>query len=89
MDGYLSIKLENFVDDPEKFYRLRRHEAQAKKLKLQIQKRRPKDRQNLQRNHHLQALGRINFNRNRWENNRSRSASSGSFAPQILSTYQS
>jgi hypothetical protein len=33
MDGYLSNKLDNFVDDPEKLYRLRRCEAhQAKKL---------------------------------------------------------
>jgi hypothetical protein len=33
MDGYLSNKPSNFVDDPEKLYRLRRREAhQAKKL---------------------------------------------------------
>jgi hypothetical protein len=33
MDGYLSNKHDNFVDDPEKLYRLRRSEAhQAKKL---------------------------------------------------------
>jgi hypothetical protein len=33
MDGYLSSKPDNFVDDPEKLYRLRRREAhQAKKL---------------------------------------------------------
>jgi hypothetical protein len=33
MDGYLSNKPGNFVDDPEKLYRLRRHEEQqAKKL---------------------------------------------------------
>jgi hypothetical protein len=33
MDGYLSNKPDNFVDDPEKLYMLRRHEAQqAKKL---------------------------------------------------------
>jgi hypothetical protein len=33
MDGYLSNKPDNFVDDPEKLYRLRRREAQqAKKL---------------------------------------------------------
>jgi hypothetical protein len=32
MDGYLSNKLDNFVDDPEKLYRLRRHGAQAKTL---------------------------------------------------------
>jgi hypothetical protein len=33
MDSYLSNKPDNFVDDPEKLYRLRKHEAQqAKKL---------------------------------------------------------
>jgi hypothetical protein len=33
MDGYLSNKPDNFVHDPEKLYRLRRHKAkQAKKL---------------------------------------------------------
>jgi hypothetical protein len=33
MDNYLSNKPNNFVDDPEKLYRLRRREAhQAKKL---------------------------------------------------------
>jgi hypothetical protein len=33
MNGYLSNKPDNFVDDPEKLYRLRRREAhQAKKL---------------------------------------------------------
>jgi hypothetical protein len=32
MDGYLSNKPDNFVDDPEKLYWLRRCEAQAKKL---------------------------------------------------------
>jgi hypothetical protein len=33
MDGYLSNKPDNFVDDPEKLYTLRRHKAQqAKKL---------------------------------------------------------
>jgi hypothetical protein len=33
MDGYLSNKPDNFVDDLEKLYRLRRREAhQAKKL---------------------------------------------------------
>jgi hypothetical protein len=30
MDDYLSNKPDNFVDDPEKLYRLRRREAQAK-----------------------------------------------------------
>jgi hypothetical protein len=34
MDDYLSNKPDNFVDDPEKLYRLRRREAQAKKLEF-------------------------------------------------------
>jgi hypothetical protein len=34
MDGYLSNKPDNFVDEPEKLYRLRRHEVQAKKLEF-------------------------------------------------------
>jgi hypothetical protein len=34
MDGYLSNKPENFMDDPEKLYRLRRREAQAKRLEF-------------------------------------------------------
>ena len=34
MDGHLSNKPKNFVDDPEKLYRQRRREAQAKKLEL-------------------------------------------------------
>jgi hypothetical protein len=34
MDDYLYNKPKNFVDDPEKLYRLRRREAQAKKLEF-------------------------------------------------------
>jgi hypothetical protein len=34
MDDYLSNKPDNFVDDPEKLYRLRRRETQAKKLEF-------------------------------------------------------
>jgi hypothetical protein len=34
MDGYLSNKPDNFVDGLEKLYRLRRREAQAKKLEF-------------------------------------------------------
>jgi hypothetical protein len=34
MDGYLSNKPNNFVDDLEKLYRLRRCEAQAKSLEF-------------------------------------------------------
>jgi muconolactone delta-isomerase len=32
MDGYLSNKPDNFVDDPEKLYRLWRREAQQAKM---------------------------------------------------------
>jgi ribosomal protein L32 len=39
MDGYLSNKPDNFVDDPEKLYRLRRREAhQDKKLNFVVSK---------------------------------------------------
>ena len=34
MDGSLSNKPENFVDDPEKIYRQRRREARSRKPKL-------------------------------------------------------
>ena len=34
MDGSLSNKPENFVDDPEKLYRQRRREARSRKLEL-------------------------------------------------------
>ena len=34
MDGSLSNKPENFVDDPEKIYRQRRREARSKKPEL-------------------------------------------------------
>jgi hypothetical protein len=84
MDGYLSNKPDNFVDDPKKLYRLRRHEAQAKKLEFADPKMEARDRLSLQRNHHLKALGRIDFHR--WEKNRSQSARSGSYAPRTSST---
>jgi hypothetical protein len=39
MDDYLSNKPDNFVDDPEKLYTLRRREAQqAKKLDFVVSK---------------------------------------------------
>jgi hypothetical protein len=87
MDGYLSNKPDNFVDDPEKLYRLRRCEAhQAKKLDFVDSKSEDQDRRNLQRIHHLKVLRRIDFHR--WENNR-KNARSGSYAPRTSSTYQS
>jgi hypothetical protein len=86
MDGYLSNKPYNFVDDPEKFYRLRRREAQqAKKLDF-VDSKSEDDHWNLRRIHHLEVLGRIDFHR--WEINR-KNARSGSYAPRTSSTYQS
>jgi hypothetical protein len=63
MDGYLSNKFDNFVDDPKKLYRLRRREAQqAKKLDFVDSKsRKMKDRWNLRRIHRLEVLRRIDF----------------------------
>jgi hypothetical protein len=86
MDGYLSNKPDNFVDDPEKLYRLRRHEAQAKKLGFVDLKAEDEGSLESLRIHHLKVLGRIDFHR--WENNR-KSARSGSYAPRTSSTYQS
>jgi hypothetical protein len=51
MDGYLSNKPKNFVDDPEKRYRQMRRAAQAKKF--EVQKLRSKNRWNLQKKLHL------------------------------------
>jgi hypothetical protein len=88
MDGYLSNKPDNFVDDPEKLYRLRRCEAhQAKKLDFVYLKSEDEDRWNLRRIHHLKVLERIDFHR--WVNNRRKNARSGSYAPRTSSTYQS
>jgi hypothetical protein len=87
MEGYLSNKPDNFVDDPEKLYRLRRRKAhQAKKLDFVDSKSEDKDRRNLRRIHHLKVLGRIDFHR--WVTNR-KSARLGSYAAQTSSTYQS
>jgi hypothetical protein len=82
MDGYLSNKPSNFVDDPEKLYRLRRREAhQAKKLDFVDSKSEDKGSKESPKNfHHLKVLGRIDFHR--WVNNRRKNARSGSYAPQ-------
>jgi hypothetical protein len=62
MDDYLSNKPDNFVDDPEKLYRLRRCEAQqAKELDFVDSKSKTEDCWNLRRNHHLKVLGGIDF----------------------------
>jgi hypothetical protein len=52
------------VDDPEKLYKLRRSEAQAKKLEFVDPKAEAEGSSSLQSNHHIHALGRINIHRN-------------------------
>jgi hypothetical protein len=62
MDGYLSNKPDNFVDGPEKLYRLRRHEAQqAKKPDFVDSKSEDQGSSESQRIHHLKVLWRIDF----------------------------
>jgi hypothetical protein len=87
MDGYLSNKPDNFVDDPEKLYRLRRREAhQAKKLDFVDSKSDDKGSKESPKNSPPQGPREIDFHR--WVINR-KSARSGSYAPWISSTYQS
>jgi hypothetical protein len=87
MDDYLSNKPDNFVDDPEKLYRLRRCEAhQTKKLDFVDSKSEDKGSKESPKNSSPQSLGRIDFHR--WVTNR-KSARLGSYAPRISSTYQS
>jgi hypothetical protein len=79
MDGYLSNKTDNFVDDPEKLYRLRRCEAQqAKKLDYVDLKSEDLGSSESTKNHHHKVLGRIDFHR--WEINL-KNVRSGSYAP--------
>jgi hypothetical protein len=87
MDGYLSNEPDNFEDDTEKLYRLRRCEAQAKNLDFVDSKAEDEGSSESLKKNHLKALGRIDFHQ--WENNRSRSARSGSYAPQTSPNYQS
>jgi hypothetical protein len=64
MDGYLSNKPDNFVDDPEKLYRRRRREAhQAKKMDFVDSKSEDEGSSSLRRIHHLKVLGRTDFHR--------------------------
>jgi hypothetical protein len=87
MEGYLSNKPDNFVDDLEKLYRLTRCEAQqAKKPDFVDSKSEDEGSSESPRNHHLKFLGRIDFHR--WEINR-KSARLGSYAPRTSPTYQS
>jgi hypothetical protein len=87
MDGYLSNKPDNFVDDPKKLYRLKRREAQAKKLGFADSKAEGEGSSEFPKESPPQSPRRIDFHR--WENNRSRSAILGSYAPRTSSTYQS
>jgi hypothetical protein len=88
MDGYLSNKPDNFVDDPEKLYRLRRREAhQAKKLDFVDSKSEDKGSKESPKNSPSQSP-----RENRLPpmvNNRRKNARSGSYAPRTSSTYQS
>jgi hypothetical protein len=62
MDDYLSNKPDNFVDDPEKLYGLRRREAhQAKKLDFVDSKSEDKGSKESLKNSPPQVLGRIDF----------------------------
>jgi hypothetical protein len=80
MNGYLSNKLDNFVDDPEKLYRLRRCEAhRAKELDFVDSKSKDEgSSESPKKIHQLQVLRRIDFHR--WVNN---------LEPRTSSTYQS
>jgi hypothetical protein len=53
MEDYLSNKPENFVDDPEKLYRLKRREAQDKKLQFADPKAEAEGSPESSKNHHL------------------------------------
>jgi hypothetical protein len=87
MDGYLSNKPDNFVNDPEKLYRLRRCEAHlAKKLDFVDSKSEDKGSKESPKNSPPQIVGRIDFHR--WVTN-CKSARLGSYAPRTSSTYQS
>jgi hypothetical protein len=88
MHGYLSNKPGNFVDDPEKLYRLRRREEhQAKKLDFVDSKSEDEGLSESPKIHHLKVLGRIEFHR--WVNNHHKNARLGSYAPRTSPTYQS
>jgi hypothetical protein len=88
MDGYLSNKPYNFVDDPEKLYKLRRREVhQAKKLDFVDSKSEDKGLKESPDNPILNVLGRIDLQQ--WVNNCRKHVRSGSYAPRTSSTYES
>jgi hypothetical protein len=87
MDGYLSNKPDNFVDDPKKLYKLRRREAhQAKKLNFVDSKSEDKGSKESPKNSPPQSPQENRLPR--WVNN-CKNARSGSYAPRTSSTYQS
>jgi hypothetical protein len=65
MDGYLSNNPDNFVDDPDKHYRLRRREAQAKKLEFADSIAEGEGSSESPKESPPQSLGRTDFHR--WE----------------------
>jgi hypothetical protein len=87
MEGYLSNKTENFVDHPEKLYRLRRGESQDKKLEFADPKVEAEGSSEPPKKSPPPSPRKINFHCYRWENNRSQSARSGRYAPRTSSTY--
>jgi hypothetical protein len=87
MDGYLSNKPDNFVDDPEKLYRLRRHEAhQAKKLDFVDSKSEDKGSKESPKNSPPQSPRENRLHQSVINH---KNARSGSYAPRTSSTYQS
>jgi hypothetical protein len=84
MDDYLSNKPDNFVDDPEKLYRLRRREAQqAKKLDFIDLKSEDEGSSESPKKSPPQSPREIDLHR--WENT-CKNTRSGSYAPQTSST---
>jgi hypothetical protein len=87
MDDYLSNKPDNFVDNPEKLYRLRRHEAQQAK-KLDFVDSKSEDEGSLESPKNSPSQSPRENRLPPWEIN-CKNARSGSYAPRTSSTYQS
>jgi hypothetical protein len=79
MDGYLSNKPDNFVNDLEKLYRLRRREAQQAK-KLDFVNLKSEDEGSSESPKKSPPQSPRENRLQRWENNR-KNARSGSYAP--------
>jgi hypothetical protein len=87
MDGYLSNKPNNFLDDPEKLYRLRRREAHhAKKLDFVDSKSEDEESKESLENSPPQSPRE---NRLPPMGDQLQERKMGSYAPRISSTYQS